>query len=384
MDEAKRYRPADSKRPNWAGMNRDVTDIAAPTGGIWTLAGGVPVALERWDVGPATVLVPTEAVLLLAVELPLARAAQRLAALPFAVEDRIADPLDLVHVALGVEVAPGSYLAGVVRQSVMADWVAITAAAGLEHAAIVPDALLLPVPVPGSWSVEAALGRIVVRSDTAGFAVAVDRFPAIWAAGGSLPCVVYGAPLPFDLPMSSAGAPDAVSRRLLAPSLDLRQGRYAAVARPVPAALRRLGIVLAAGLLAHTAIAAADTLKLRGIAATKRTTAEALVRQMLPGTPLTADLDRMLPSGAAGRGRFLPLLTRASAALAPVGGLTLAKLSYADTDGALTLGVEAADIGGLQRAQAALVAAGLSPVSGAATATAGRADGDIVVRSSAS
>ncbi len=364
-------------------MNRDAADIAAPTGGIWTLSDGVPIALEYWDVGPATVLVPTEAVLLLAVDLPLGRAAQRLAALPFAIEDRIADPLDTVHVALGAELAAGSYLAGVVRHTVMADWVATLAAAGLGHAAIVPDTLLLPVPMPGTWSVEAALGRIIVRTETGGFAVAVERFPAVWAAGGSLPCVVHGAQLPFDLPMSSIGEP-AASRRLLTSALDLRQGRYAAAARPVPAALRRLGIVLAAGLLAHTAIAAADTLKLRSIAAAKRTTAEALVRQMLPGTPLTADLDRMLPSGTAGRGRFLPLLTRASTALASVGGLTLNKLSYADTDGALTLGVEAADIGGLQRAQAALVAAGLSPVSGAATATAGRADGDIVIRSTAS
>jgi general secretion pathway protein L len=365
-------------------MNRDVDDLAAPTGGLWMLAGGVAIALERWDVGPATVLVPTEDVLLLAVDLPLGRSAQRLAALPFAIEDRIADPLDAVHVALGGETAPGTYLAGVVRHDVMADWVGILAAAGLGHAAIVPDALLLPIPGPGSWSVEAAAGRMIVRTESAGFALPVERFPAVWAAGGSPPCIVYGEPLAFDLPMSSMGDPDSASRRLLAPALDLRQGRYAAAARPVPAALRRLGIVLAAGLLAHTAIAAADTLKLRGIAAERRTTAEALVRQMLPGTPLTADLDRMLPSGAGDRGRFLPLLNRAAAALAPVGGLTFNKLSYADADGALTLGVEAADIGGLQRAQAALVAAGLNPVSGAATATAGRADGDIVVRGAAS
>lgn len=365
-------------------MNSDTADAAAPTAGIYTLASGVAVALERWDVGPATVLVPTEDVLLLAVDLPIAGRAQRLAALPFAIEDRIADPLDTVHVALGAEVGPRSFVAGVVRHDIMLGWIAVLDAAGLGHAAIVPDALLLPVPPAGSWSVEAAAGRVIVRTDSgAGFAVPVERFAVVWAAGGSLPCVIYGVPLPFDLPMSSAGDAGIASQRLLTPGLDLRQGRYAAAARPVPAALRRLGIVLAAGLLAHTAIAAADTLKLRGIAANRRTTAEVLVRQMLPGTPLTADLDRLLPSGGAGRGRFLPLLTRAAAALTPVGGLTLTKLSYTDGDGALTLGVEAADIGGLQRAQSALVSAGLSPVSGAATAAPGRADGDIVIRGAA-
>jgi general secretion pathway protein L len=365
-------------------MNRDAADLSAPTGGIWTLAGGVAVALEHWDVGPAIVLVPTEKVLLLAVDLPLASRAQRLTALPFAIEDRIADQIDLVHVALGTEVAPRTYLAGAVRHAVMHDWIATLDAAGLAHAAIVPDALLLPAPPTGSWAVEAADGRIIVRTDSgAGFAVPVERFVAVWTASGALPCVIHGAPLPFDLPMSSVALADMASRRSLAPGLDLRQGRYAAPARPVPAALRRLGIIVAAGLLAHTAIAAADTIKLRGVAAERRSTAEALVRQMLPGTPLTADLDRLLPDAAARSGRFLPLLVRASAALGPIGGLTLTRLGFAEGDGALTLGVEAADIGGLQRAQAALVAAGLGPVSGAATAAAGRADGDIVVRGAA-
>lgn len=362
-------------------MNSDPPPTV-PAAGIWTLVDGVAALHERWDVGPAVLAVPTEAVLLLGVDLPLAARRQRLAALPFAVEDRIADPLAAVHVALGAEIAPQVHLAAVVDRGVMAAWVAAFAAAGLGHAAIVPDALLLPPPSAGSWSLAAAGTRVVVRTDTGtGFAVAADRFVALWRAGGQLPCTVYGAPPPFDLAMSATASVAPGTPPL--PPIDLRQGDYAAPARPLPAAMRRLGLIVAAGLLAHTAVAAADTLRLRGVADAHRATTAALVEQVLPGTPPTADLDRLLPSGGVVPGRFLPLLVRAANALAPVGGLAFDRLGYGD-DGALTLGIEASDIGGLQRAQAALAAAGLSPVSGTATAGTGRADGEIVVREAAS
>lgn len=351
----------------------------APIRGVWTLIGERLAVVETYDVGPAFVLVPTEDVLLLAVDLPMASTSQRRAALPFAIEDRIAEPLDAVHVVLGPSLAAQTYLAAVVRHEVMAGWIATLAAAGLGHVRIVPDALALPVPPAGSWNVARAEDRMIVRIDTGvGFALPVARFLSVWAAGGSLPCAVFGPSLQLDLPMATIA--DAVDySRLAAATLDLRTGPYAPPARALPPALRRVAAIVAIGLLAHTALLAADALALGRQAVARRVTTEALVRQALPGTPLSADLDRLLP-GAGSHGAMLPLLTRAAAALDPVGGLTWNKLAWSATDNSLTLGVEAADIGGLQRAQAALVAAGLNPASGAVTAGQGRADGDIVVR----
>ena len=378
IDDETRADPGPNPRPDPGTTN-------LPSGGIWTFVDGVAVAADLWAVGPATMLVPAEAVLMLSVELPLASRAQRAAALPFAVEDRIADPIELVHVALGEEIAPRCYVAGVVRHAVMQGWMQALAAAGLDDAAIVPDALALPAPESGAWSIAAAAGRILVRTDAGtGFAVPQDRFLAVWSAGGQMPCVIHGAALPFGLPMSVMADAAAGPGPLLRPALDMRQGPYAAASRPMPVALRRLGLILVAGLLAQTAIAAADTLKLRGVARERRATAEALVRTVMPGTAMSDDIDRLLSANVGLRGRFLPLLGRTAAALAPVGGLTLQTLGYADGDGALTLGVEAADIGALQRARTALAAAGLNPVSGAATAGSGRADGEIVVRGAAS
>ena len=364
-------------------LDSPAPDLAATARGVWRLAGDAVTPIERWDAGPAVVVVPTEDVLLLAVDLPLASASQRRAALPFAVEDRIAEPLNAVHVVLGATLAPGTYLAAVVRHDTMTGWVATLAAAGLGEARIVPDALVLPVPPAGSWNVSGDGDRIVARTDAGlGLAAPAGRFASLWAAGGSLPCTMFGPPLTLDLPMATLAdaAPDLA--RLASPPLDLRVGPYAAPARALPRVLQRAAAVVGLGLLAHTAILAADAHALTTLAAARRTTTEALLRQALPGTPLSADLDRLLPGGD--HGRLLPLLARTAAALAPVGGLAWNKLAWSAADNSLTLGVEAGDIGGLQRAQSALVAAGLNPASGAVTAGQGRADGDLVIRAGAS
>lgn len=348
--------------------------------GLWLLSGDRLVCVD--DAGPATVLVPSEAVLMLVVDLPLASRAARAAALPFAVEDRIAQPLAAVHVALGREVAPRVHVAGVAAREAMLGWLAVCEAAGMPDAALVPDALALPPPPPGSWSVERAGDRIRVRTDTGtAFAVAAAQFEAVWTAGGQLPCASLGEPLPIDvaapaeLPLLLAGPPFG---------LDLRQGEFAHAARRVSPLLRRLGIIGAAGLLAHGAIAAADTLALHRMAARARAEAAVLVQTVLPGTPTDGDFAEpvlaLLPSGGAAPARFLPLLTRASAALAPLkGSVAVQALTYADGDVTLTLTLEAADLPTLQRAQAALAAAGLRADAGPATSEAGRASEAITV-----
>lgn len=424
--------------------------------GLWSLVGDL-TELARWDVGPATVVVPTEDVLLLAVELPMAGLARRRAALPFAVEDRIADPLDAVHIVLGEGLTATTCLVGVVRHDVMAGWVARLAAAGLDHARIVPDALVLPSPATGTWHVTGSGDRIVARTDAGtGFAAPAACFAALWAAGGSLPCVVFGGSLPVELPLatgvgdaspaaaagsSATVAPGSSPARVVsapgteaigqtgvpaagalpdhsltgalphdddvpspadaagpllfdaagvpgeagalppafgrsAPPLDLRAGPYAAPLGALPRTARRAAAVVGFGLLSYTALLAVDAQAAAAVAAQRRTATTALVRATLPGTSLV-DLDRVLPGG---HGRLLPLLVQTAAALAPVGGLGWSRLGWSAADDRLTLGVEAGDLGGLQRAQAALAAAGLDPASGAVTAGDNRADGDFVIR----
>lgn len=301
---------------------------------MWSLSGGRLIINE--PDGPATILVPTESVLLLAVDLPLSSRAKRLDALPFAIEDRIADPIDAVHLALGAEIAPKRYLVGVVRHDVMAAWVETADAAGLGHAAIVPDALALPVPVEGAWSVDLAGNRAVVRAgDGSGFALNASMLRPAWEAAGKPPATAYGAPLPAEM-MLEGGAlePEALARRLSNPALDLRQGAYARRRRGASSTLRRIGWIVALGAAAHTGIALADTVMLRVIADRRAEDTRKLVGIIAPGVPLTGDLAttaaNLLPAGGGGGAPqiFLPLLNRVSSALAPLGTIEAQAIAF--------------------------------------------------------
>lgn len=344
--------------------NASLGRLSGPAG-VWTLDGEAIVASDA-D-GPATVLVPTEGVLLLAVDLPVAGRAKRLAALPFAVEDRIAEPVENVHLALGIELSPKTFLVGVARHDRMAEWIARIEEAGLEHAALVPDALALPIPGAGEWSVDLGAARAVVRAgDGTGFAIPATMLETAWTAAGQPRVISYGAPLPAAMAADAdILALDPLGRRLLAPALDLRQGRYAHRRRAMPGVAKRLAQLAAIGILAHTGIAAADAIALRGIANDRAEQTRALVQSVAPGAALGEDLAAsvadLLPqggAGGAGQNALLPVVSRISAALAPLSSAITIDSIRLD-GGVATIDVAAGDPALPGRIRSALADAGI-------------------------
>jgi len=297
---------------------------------VWTLAGDRLIIVS--EEGPATILVPTERVRLLAIDLPLPNRARRLGALPFAIEDQVAEPIESLHLALGARIAPGDmphrYLVGVVRAEAMAEWVALAEANGLGAAPMVPDVLLLPRPAEG-WAVEVRDGRaLVLASDGTGFALPVALLGSAWDAAGRPRIHHLGEPLGGDVE-AYATTPDLRSADARADvavaELDLRQGMFAARRERVSDGWRRLGWILGIGAAAHILIAGGDALMLRVIVDRRAAETRALVAVAAPGTDLTGDLKAkvtdLLPTGA-GRApdRFVPLLARVSSALGPLAG----------------------------------------------------------------
>jgi general secretion pathway protein L len=357
--------------------------------GIWSLGIGGLAEVERFDLGPAIVLVPTEQVLLLTAELPLPGLRRRAEALPFAIEDRIAAPLSAVHIALGAELSPQRHLAGVVAHTVMRDWVAALAAAGLGHARIVPDAVALPVPAAGFWSVDLAGGRALVRSDDgAGLALPADHLPAAWAAAGRPRCIAYGDALPVEM-AGDEGAlePEPLAARLGAPAIDLRQGVYALPRSGMPTLARRIALVAALGLIAHGAIAGADTLALDHIASQRAAETRTLLAQVAPdatiGDDVAASAADIVPENGSGPSSFLPLLVRVGGALRQMGpAAALRSIAFDASANTLMLQVETADMAGLQRVAGALSAQGLAAESGAASMNQGKAVGAFLIRGS--
>ncbi len=315
----------------------------AASGGVWTLAGGQAIIAE--PDGPATILVPSESVSLLRVELPLASRAKRVEALPFAIEDRIADPIESVHIALGAEVAPQTYLVAVVRHAQMVSWVEAAELGGLGHAAMVPDALALPAPGPGEWCAEARDGRVLVRSgDGTGFALPMTLVGPAWERAGS-PRIWNCGPVAIgELPQTPwTGGGGGLAERLASPAIDLRQGVYARRGARGSGWKKRLAWIAAAGIAAHVVIAAADVVMLRVIAERRAEDVRSAVAQAAPGANLSGDLEAsvvgMLPMAGPPPGRFVPVVTAASRALAPLSSAVTARAMRFEGD-ALVLDIE--------------------------------------------
>ncbi|MDJ0278761.1 type II secretion system protein GspL [Sphingomonas sp. 2R-10] len=330
---------------------------------MWAVAGGEAIVVD--GAAPATtLLIPSESVLLLGVDLPLPTRAKRLAALPFAIEDRIADPVDAVHLALGEAVGERRYLVAVVRHAVMAEWIAIAEAAGIGSAAFVPDALALPAPVEG-WTVEVTGGRALVRAaDGTGFAVPLAMLVAAWDAAGRPKAQASGDPLPEAMAGDGAAFPaGSIADRVAAAPIDLRQGSYARRRTAWPSTTRKVAMILGAAALAHGVIAVADTLMLQRIAERRHDALQQLVATTAPAVPTGGDdflirVADLLPRPT-GTNRFVPLLSRVGGALSPIGPVLVVRTMTFEGN-ALTIECESPETGMADRVRAALSAAGVA------------------------
>lgn len=335
--------------------------------GIWRLDGDRLNCIAEFESGPGIVLVPSEQVVTMTVALPPMAGARRREALPFAIEDRIAEPLSEVHVALGAEVADGVYLVGVVRHNLMRQWIQHLDNAGLERASLVPDALALPVPGGDSWSVSLEGDRAMVRApDSTGFALPRALLESAWQTAGEPACIAYGDPLPPLLHAAQTrleGEP--VEKRLLVPTLDLRQGAYAAPRARINPLWKRVAMVTALGVLAHGVIAAADTLALGRIASQRQAEVQALAASMQPGLAVGDDLSTtladMTPDGDTGPGHFMPLLSLTANALTGLDRpVSWRAITFEGVGRTLTIEFDTSETPELQRVAQALTRAGLS------------------------
>jgi general secretion pathway protein L len=330
------------------------------------------VAPADAGLGADALALPSELARVLRVPLPLASHRQRHAAVGFAVEDLIAEPLEASHAVLGPELGPGEYLAVVVAHREMAVW-ASRAAPGQR---LVPDVLALPVPADGCCSVREAGGRVLVRrADGTGYATRAEHLEAFWRADGAPQVVLYGGRLPDRVPVGAPGlvpaGPTAEAARF-----DLLQGAHARAGRGGWRLPMRLFGVLALALVAHAAVLAADAFALRRIALARETALRSVLADRapdLPPLPLSEALARVLPAPAA-RGGFLPLLAQVADVLGTEVEVTVRDLSYSAEDGGLSLSVEGPDLPALQRVEDGLREAGLAVSAGVATTGDGAAE----------
>lgn len=139
---------------NWITVDSNGTRTGAPVTGALADAAA--------DMGDRSVivLVPATTALTTTVNIPIKGGSRLLAALPFALEEQLADDIDDLHFAAGTRRSSGLVPVAVVAHQQMADWLARLDTAGLPVARIVPENYGL-ARIPGTMSLLSADDQII-------------------------------------------------------------------------------------------------------------------------------------------------------------------------------------------------------------------------------
>ncbi len=308
------------------------------------------------------------------VSVPKSTARQRHSMITFAVEDRIAAPIETVKVVEGPALEDGQTLAFVVEKSLFAQFDAVTTP-------LLPEFLMISRPdglAGQEWSVWKQGTRAVVRcSDGTGFAVSEAMLPLVWMQAGQPKLISLGDPLGNELPAQdmSATPPDPDPSDLAFSFARLqRAGAGGFGYWRVAMATIAIAIVVQLGL------AALNVVSLRKVAALERSKAQTAIAAQLPGVSLEGDVTPVLarlwpaPSGKS-QGDFLPLLNDVAEVLS-TDGLTVSfrRLAWGAQENALIVLVQSAGLGDLQSVQQTLETKGFVVRSGAANASDGGAE----------
>lgn len=326
---------------------------------------GLPAPAEDLHL---TVLVPAEDVLLL--ELPrVARSAQQLdQAVPYAIEEQLASPVEQQHVAWAPAADPERLRVAVAAHPRMQAWLSSLRDAGLEPDVLLPETLALPLGARPSLLVESE--RCLLRlSDTRGLCLEAEALAGLapslqspvdtWLLGEAT------SPLPAHEQHRPVSALALLAEGARRPALNLLQGRYAP-RRRIGGAQRlwRLAAAfVAAAVLLVLLSAVVDQRKLAAKVAAQEAEMVALYQRVAPGASNVGAPALQLQAVLAGQGlaqsdAALGLLSRAAPALAADARVSLEALDY--RDGRIDLILQVADVAGLDALRQRLQAAGLA------------------------
>ncbi len=139
---------------NWIVVDSNGTRISSPVSG--------PLAEASKDVGDRSViaLVPATTVLTTTIDIPVRGGARLLAAIPYALEEQLADDVENLHFAAGTRQENGLLPVAVVAHAQMQDWLQRLDEAGLEASRLIPENHGL-ARIPGTMSLLVAEDQVM-------------------------------------------------------------------------------------------------------------------------------------------------------------------------------------------------------------------------------
>lgn len=335
--------------------------------------------MQMGGLGRTVAIVPTEKVLLLALSFPALSEDKLRDAARFVAEPYVAQPIEDVHVALGPATDDGKHrLLVVIDGKYLAEL-----RTKYPGCTILPDALLLPTPAPGSWAATKRGDVVVFRlPDGTGLAGRGHVARALWERAGSPQITQYGsedigaaglqATNRIETPPPPVGVGFDIRDRGGRRRDALRAGSWIAASVALVAML-------------HLSLAAFETARLRQQADDIESTlrSELIDRGFAADGPIDASVAAALSASNHGTGKtFLPLLNTSLDALkAQAGLIQLEKITYAADEHVLELALVGTFLPDLQDAAAAISTLNLRVEAGTATSTDNEARMTLTVRS---
>lgn len=321
--------------------------------------------------GRRTVLIVSSADLRLAgVQLPARQAAKVLQAVPFALEDQLADDIETLHFALGTRQADGTWPVAAVARDAMARWIGGFSVHGVRPDAIIPDVLTLPVPADHQLSLLIDGDGVLVRSGPcSGFVCHRDDLELCLQMIDPERSRVLRTMIPRDQAFDPSALPwaqealhgfshplEAMLQGLAgSPHIDLLQGEYSPrqdllrLWRPwrLAAAMAGASVVLAAAV--HGIESFRIGKELEALRAHNRQRYQEIFPSETRIVDLEAQLDQQLArvSGSSTAATLLPLMNVAAEATGAVSGLNVQSVQFRDA--ALYVGLSAASLQALEQ-----------------------------------
>jgi len=324
--------------------------------GQWLAAVECAAALQG---RPVALVLPMEVASSFLISLPTQKARWMRQALPYAVEEFLAEDVELFHLALGELTAGGRYRVFALRRALLSGWVDELQEYGLTIVAIHLDADLLPRD--GEQAL--VLGeRVLLGGELeARVAIAAERWPQFRNFCGT------------PVQLTESNEPYQLLAHGRAKAVDLAQGEFAprsdnqswTVWRPFVAVLS-LWVVCYLGFC----LVQAWQLERRGDAFNAASVA--LYKELFPAdrriVNLKAQFAEHLSQGQQSEGGFLSMLELASGAIAEAKSpLTVVQVDYSQIRGDLALQIRAKDFAELEQLRQRLVEGGLKVQLGSAS-----------------
>ena len=309
--------------------------------------------------GRAIVLVlPVEAVSAFLVELPTAKDRWVRQALPFAVEEMLAEDVELFHLALGKQQSDQRFRVVAVRRGLLAGWLARMRELDLEVAAVHVDADMLPLEAGGQALLLGERGLLGGNCELR-MAFAAEQ----WAEmqGMEPQRTLLESDAPYQL--LAAGRANAT---------DLMQGEFARRSENQAWAIwRPVAMLLGLGLFLHLSFSLFQALYYERQADHFAQSSVDLYKKLFPEDRriinLKAQFAEHLKATSQSSGGFISLMETASAAMAQdKGSVSVAQIDYSQNRGDLALQVKAADFAEVEELRQRLVDSGLAVQLGSA------------------